>query len=81
VNARTTRQEGGEAITWASKIFGPGHPTLTNMQSQSYIHLPDMALCPAASKEHVVSYLLFRPHLRSVLHWNVSSGALHSKDT
>ena len=60
VTARTARQEDEEAITWASKIFGPGHPALTNMQSQSYIHLPDIASCPAASKEHVVGSQLFR---------------------
>jgi len=78
VTARTARQEDEEAITWASKIFGPGHPALTNMQSQSYIHSPDIASCPAASKEHVVGSQLFRLHLRSALHWNLHWDLLRS---
>ncbi|BDA51144.1 Mercuric reductase [Coccomyxa sp. Obi] len=54
VHGETARLEDGEAISWASKIF-PSHSSSTvgNLQSQSYIHLPDLPSSPADSKEHV----------------------------
>ena len=52
--SRSARQDDGEAISWASRIFGSASAHTDNMQSRSYIHLPDVASGPAASKEHVV---------------------------